>query len=68
MSRANKDGHLEAGDILLAHSVTGVTQQTAAGAGVAVKVDSTTTGGIGSTAFTLGDVVAALKKVGVLAQ
>ena len=68
MSKANKDGHLEAGDILLGRTQTGVTQQTAAGVGTAVKVDSTTTGGVGSTAFTLGDVVGALKQVGILAQ
>lgn len=68
MSKANKDNTHADGDIFINFGTTGVTQQTAAGAGAAVKVDSTTTGGVGSTAFTVGDVVAALKKLGVLAQ
>jgi hypothetical protein len=68
MSRTNKDGSHADSDIFIQRAVTGVTQQTTAGAGVAVKVDSTSTGGVGSTAFTVGDVIAALKQVGILAQ
>lgn len=49
-------------------NTTGTTQQTAAGSGAAVKVDSTTTGGTGSTAYTVGDIVLALKNYGLLAS
>jgi hypothetical protein len=66
MSKANKDNTHNDGDIFINFTPTGVTQQTAAGAGAAVKVDSTSTGGIGSTAYTVGDVIAALKTMGVL--
>lgn len=38
----------------------------AAGAGAAVKVDTTFDGTIGSTAYTIGDIVAVLKKAGLL--
>lgn len=68
MSKANKDNTHADGDVFINFGTVGVTQQTAAGAGAAVKVDSTTTGGIGSTAFTVGDIVAALKTMGVLKQ
>lgn len=68
MSKANKDGSHNDSDIFLNFNKTGNATQTSAGAGAAVKVDSTTTGGVGSTAFTLGDIVAALKAVGILAQ
>jgi hypothetical protein len=51
-----------------AQNTTGTTQQTAAGSGAAVKVDSTTTGGTGTTAYTLADVVLALKHLGLLAS
>lgn len=37
-----------------------------AGAGTAVVSGSTFTGGIGATAYTIGDVVAALKTIGLL--
>jgi hypothetical protein len=47
-------------------STTGTTQQTVAGSGAAVKTDSTTTGGTGSTAYTVADVVLALKNLGLL--
>lgn len=47
-------------------ATTGTTQQTTAGVGAAVKVDSTTTGGTGATAYTLADVVLALKQLGLL--
>jgi hypothetical protein len=49
-------------------NTTGTTQQTAAGAGAAIKADSTTTGGVGSTAYTFADVVRALKNDGLLAS
>lgn len=68
MSKANKDGHVNADDILIGHAVTGVTSGFTAGAGTAMNSASTSTGGTGTTAFTFGDVVAALKKIGVLAQ
>jgi len=68
MSKANKDGTHSDADIFLAFNKTGNATQTAAGSGAAVKADSTTTGGVGSTAFTVGDIVAALKAVGILAQ
>lgn len=46
------------------HNTTGG----AAGSTGAVYRDTTFTGGVGSSAFTLGDVVAALKNLGLLAQ
>lgn len=68
MSKANKDNTHADSDVFINFGTTGVTQQTTAGAGAAVKVDSTTTGGIGSKAYTVADVVAALKTMGVLAS
>lgn len=54
----------------------GSAQQTAAaettgftaGSGTAVKDDSTFTGGVGTTAYTIGDVVKVLKTLGVIAS
>ncbi len=46
----------------------GVTGLAAAGTGTALKDDSTSTGGVGSTAVTFGDVVAALKALNILPQ
>lgn len=68
MSKANHDNSHSDADIFINFSPTTVTQQTTAGVGAAVKVDSTTTGGIGATAYTVADVVAALKTMGVLKQ
>lgn len=45
---------------------TGVSGQTVAGAGAAILVDSQNTGGSGATAYTMGDIVLALKQVGIL--
>ena len=45
-------------------TVTGFT----AGASTATKVDSTYTGGVGSTAYTTSDIVLALKQTGLLKQ
>lgn len=67
MSKSNKDGHTEAADILIGYSQTGNVSGFAAGAGTTSKSDSVWTGGNGSTAYTVGDVVAALKKIGILA-
>jgi hypothetical protein len=50
------------------YSTTGTVTGFSAGSSVAVNSDSTFTGGIGSTAYTTGDVVRALKKLGVMAQ
>lgn len=44
----------------------GVTAGFTAGAGAAVLVDSTFTGNVGDRAYTISDVVAALKNIGVL--
>jgi hypothetical protein len=45
---------------------SGLTTVTSAGSGTALKADTTTTGGTGSTAYTFADVVAALKASGAL--
>jgi hypothetical protein len=49
------------------HSTTGQTAGFTAGAGTGVRDDSTFTGGVGTTAYTIGDVVKALKNLGVMA-
>lgn len=46
------------------HETSGYT----AGTGTAVTIDGKHTGGIGSTAYTLGDIVAALKDLGLIAS
>ncbi len=48
-------------------NTTGTTQQTSAGTGTAIKTDSTTTGGVGTTAYTVADIVLALKNYNLLA-
>ena len=48
-------------------STTGTASGFTAGAGTAVKDDSTFTGNSGSTAYRISDVVLALKNVGILA-
>ena len=50
-----------------AKSSTGETTGFTAGAGTAARVDSTYTGNTGSTAYTVSDIVKALKQVGLLA-
>lgn len=50
------------------HSTTGNVAGFAAGAGTASKSDSVWTGGVGSTAYTVGDVVRALKNLGIMAE
>lgn len=47
-------------------STTGTTTGFTAGAGTAAKSDSTFTGNTGSTAYTVGDIVKALKDLGLL--
>lgn len=49
------------------HSSTGETTGFSAGSGTAVNDDSTFTGNVGSTAYTISDVVKALKNIGLLA-
>jgi hypothetical protein len=67
MSAANKDGHLVISDIQLAVvSTTDVTGFTA-GSGTASKSDSKWAGKTGASAYTVGDIVTALKSLGVLA-
>ena len=49
-------------------SSTGQTSGFTAGAGTAVKDDSTFTGGTGTKAYTIGDIVKHLKAVGIIAS
>lgn len=49
-------------------STTGTTSGFSAGGGTAARVDSTHTGGLGSTAYTVSDLVLALKRFGLLAS
>jgi hypothetical protein len=50
------------------HATTGQTAGFTAGAGAASLVDSTYTGGVGTKAYTVGDIVKALKNAGVMAK
>lgn len=50
------------------HSSTGQTSGFTAGSGTAVNDDSTFTGGTGSKAYTVGDIVRALKLLGAIAS
>lgn len=49
-------------------SPSGSTHTVTAGSTTAVYVNTSFDGGIGSTAYTFGDVVAALKNLGLIAQ
>lgn len=52
---------------LVQTSITGTTSGFTAGAGTATKDDSTFTGGIGSRAYRISDIVVNLKNMGILA-
>jgi hypothetical protein len=68
MSKANKDNTHSDSDVYINYSKTGDITGFSAGAGTASKSDSKWAGPVGSTAYTVGDIVAALKQMGVLAQ
>jgi len=68
MSKANKDGKIDLAEIAIGYSGTGDITSFAAGVGTASKSDSTWKGKTGATGYTVGDIVTALKNVGVLAQ
>lgn len=50
------------------YAATGTTAGFTAGSGTAANSDSTYTGDVGSSAYTVGDIVAALKKCGIMAN
>lgn len=52
---------------VLQQATTGTVTGLTAGASTAVKVDSTYTGNTGTAAYTVGDLVLALKNIGILA-
>ena len=49
-------------------NTTGTTTGTSGGSGTALHTNATITGGVGSTAYTVGDIVKALKTLGLLAE
>ncbi len=49
-------------------SPSGNVHTVTAGAGAAVKVDSSFDGSVGSSAYTIGDIIVALKAAGILAK
>jgi hypothetical protein len=49
-------------------NTTGTTTGTTGGSGTALHTNATITGGVGSTAYTVGDIVKALKTLGLLAE
>jgi len=53
---------------IVQQSTTGTTTGTTGGSGTALHINATITGGVGSTAYTVGDIVKALKAQGLLAQ
>lgn len=52
---------------LASSSITGTTTGFTAGSGTAVKDDSTFTGGVGSKAYRISDIILNLKNMGILA-
>jgi hypothetical protein len=67
MSRSNKDGRLNADDIAVSYAKTGNITGFVAGSGSTAKSDSTYAGASGASAYTVGDIVTALKQIGILA-
>jgi hypothetical protein len=49
-------------------ATTGTTTGTSGGSGTALHANATITGGVGSATYTVGDIVKALKDIGILAQ
>lgn len=67
MSLNNKDGHVTLEDIRLNYSVSGNVTGFVAGTGTAVVSGSKWAGASGASAYTVGDIVTALKNLGMLA-
>lgn len=67
MSRTNLDGHLNIDDVSINYNTTGNVTGFVAGTGTAVVSGSKWAGAVGATAYTVGDIVTALKKIAVLA-
>lgn len=67
-SPSNPQGFFGAVPVVQPSNPSGNIHTVVAGAGAAVKVDSSFDGSLGSSAYTIGDLVIALKNLGLIAM